>query len=63
MLHIGGKFHFKYDEKKMPLTVKGISPDGLMLESEEYGGWSWIETAVEIKTVATIDDQLNFLGM
>jgi hypothetical protein len=66
MFKPGDIFHFKCDTTRAPLTVKGVSPDGLMIESEEYGGWSWADGAILLETAPEpdfLDQQLKFLDL
>ena len=47
MFKPGDKVHFLSDEKKEVLTVKTVSPDGLIFETEEFQpGYSWVDSAV-----------------
>jgi hypothetical protein len=55
MFKPGDKFYFKHDTKQEPFTVKAVSADGEMIESEELGGWSWADGAI------LLDEDLLFL--
>lgn len=44
----GDKFYFKHDTKQELFTVKAVSADGEMIESDEIGGWSWADGAISV---------------
>jgi len=70
MFKPGDKFYFKHDTAREAFTVKGVSADGEMIESDELGGWSWADGAIKIEPLGQLellpeppDEDMEFLSM